>query len=227
MLIVEFQIADDRCDVSFLFFFFQAEDGIRDLIVTGVQTCALPICERLLLFPGAEDEPVVLAQLTDITLVQREDKWVLTGGQVDNSVRPSHVATTTIQDLLCGPLFDANGPEPSPVPEAGDGPRVVPDSVVLLTDRAIEFRVDKGLLDASVKPAAFSVTWLDPDKDADRGWRRAHIQSAAYGGDETKTVNLELRSAVSGHVRLIVYGTGPAPVLGADFEIDGLGLVAP
>src|SRR5690606_40980119 len=27
-----------------LFFFFQAEDGIRDFHVTGVQTCALPIC---------------------------------------------------------------------------------------------------------------------------------------------------------------------------------------
>src|SRR2546430_7559322 len=27
------------------FFFFQAEDGIRDLTVTGVQTCALPILE--------------------------------------------------------------------------------------------------------------------------------------------------------------------------------------
>src|SRR5205085_4956315 len=27
----------------FRFFFFQAEDGIRDLTVTGVQTCALPI----------------------------------------------------------------------------------------------------------------------------------------------------------------------------------------
>src|SRR6266498_741875 len=26
------------------FFFFQAEDGIRDADVTGVQTCALPIC---------------------------------------------------------------------------------------------------------------------------------------------------------------------------------------
>src|SRR5688572_31644455 len=26
-------------------FFFQAEDGIRDLTVTGVQTCALPILE--------------------------------------------------------------------------------------------------------------------------------------------------------------------------------------
>src|SRR6266853_5857279 len=28
------------------FFFFQAEDGIRDLTVTGVQTCALPIFAR-------------------------------------------------------------------------------------------------------------------------------------------------------------------------------------
>src|SRR5204862_4029545 len=28
------------------FFFFQAEDGIRDLYVTGVQTCALPIYRR-------------------------------------------------------------------------------------------------------------------------------------------------------------------------------------
>src|SRR2546421_9000495 len=32
--------------VLFFFFFFQAEDGIRDLIVTGVQTCALPISRR-------------------------------------------------------------------------------------------------------------------------------------------------------------------------------------
>src|SRR5690606_40826896 len=30
-----------------LFFFFQAEDGIRDFHVTGVQTCALPISDRL------------------------------------------------------------------------------------------------------------------------------------------------------------------------------------
>src|SRR5258708_17533389 len=29
---------------SIVFFFFQAEDGIRDDLVTGVQTCALPIC---------------------------------------------------------------------------------------------------------------------------------------------------------------------------------------
>src|SRR5207245_4326659 len=29
---------------NYFFFFFQAEDGIRDATVTGVQTCALPIC---------------------------------------------------------------------------------------------------------------------------------------------------------------------------------------
>src|SRR5215813_14958537 len=29
----------------FFFFFFQAEDGIRDADVTGVQTCALPISD--------------------------------------------------------------------------------------------------------------------------------------------------------------------------------------
>src|SRR2546426_7755125 len=37
--------ASSLCPVFllFLFFFFQAEDGIRDYKVTGVQTCALPI----------------------------------------------------------------------------------------------------------------------------------------------------------------------------------------
>src|SRR2546427_8459524 len=33
-------------DVLISVFFFQAEDGIRDLTVTGVQTCALPIYRR-------------------------------------------------------------------------------------------------------------------------------------------------------------------------------------
>src|SRR5260370_12507391 len=37
-----------------MFFFFQAEDGIRDSSVTGVQTCALPISRRL------QDQSVVL-----------------------------------------------------------------------------------------------------------------------------------------------------------------------
>src|SRR2546429_2165259 len=33
----------EGCISCVVFFFFQAEDGIRDVAVTGVQTCALPI----------------------------------------------------------------------------------------------------------------------------------------------------------------------------------------
>src|SRR2546430_3734597 len=39
-------IDNSRAPLSYVFFFFQAEDGIRDLTVTGVQTCALPISKR-------------------------------------------------------------------------------------------------------------------------------------------------------------------------------------
>src|SRR5438309_5397236 len=42
--------------VCFVFFFFQAEDGIRDGTVTGVQTCALPISARSHGAVGAEIE---------------------------------------------------------------------------------------------------------------------------------------------------------------------------
>src|SRR5690554_7476291 len=47
----------EMSSVGFLFFvfFFQAEDGIRDADVTGVQTCALPISTQA---PAAEIEPL-------------------------------------------------------------------------------------------------------------------------------------------------------------------------
>src|SRR5205807_6501240 len=41
--------------IPFFFFFFQAEDGIRDYKVTGVQTCALPILP-LHLFRSIEEQ---------------------------------------------------------------------------------------------------------------------------------------------------------------------------
>src|SRR2546429_6732325 len=39
--------AATRACFCYPFFFFQAEDGIRDVAVTGVQTCALPISGRM------------------------------------------------------------------------------------------------------------------------------------------------------------------------------------
>src|SRR3712207_7824551 len=47
------------------FFFFQAEDGIRDIGVTGVQTCALPICQELrrLTIGASLDEYCVVGEI--------------------------------------------------------------------------------------------------------------------------------------------------------------------
>src|SRR2546427_9434675 len=45
------------------FFFFQAEDGIRDLTVTGVQTCALPILIAISTSLGAQNGLLVKDRL--------------------------------------------------------------------------------------------------------------------------------------------------------------------
>src|SRR2546429_8557870 len=58
------------------FFFFQAEDGIRDVAVTGVQTCALPISKNL---PGRKSDV-------------QESQWLMklhTYGLLRNSFRQS------------------------------------------------------------------------------------------------------------------------------------------
>src|SRR5260370_11923752 len=61
-----------------LFFFFQAEDGIRDSSVTGVQTCALPIsltpggtiwrerAKRAMRSPAASGELLSLSSIGDV-----------------------------------------------------------------------------------------------------------------------------------------------------------------
>src|SRR5256886_8020318 len=64
--------------ICFVFFFFQAEDGIRDLTVTGVQTCALPISPQSVMHGGrAEHSPQVLSR--PWMAVERSDRssWVV------------------------------------------------------------------------------------------------------------------------------------------------------
>src|ERR1035437_4582816 len=51
-----------------VFFFFQAEDGIRDIGVTGVQTCALPICQAERSRPGG----VLLAEGSDDAAARKD-----------------------------------------------------------------------------------------------------------------------------------------------------------
>src|SRR5690606_39921030 len=51
----------------YFFFFFQAEDGIRDFHVTGVQTCALPICSKRDIQYASSGFRVVKEQLVKVS----------------------------------------------------------------------------------------------------------------------------------------------------------------
>src|SRR5207245_3759498 len=73
-----------RLVVYFFLFFFQAEDGIRDATVTGVQTCALPISCSLL---------VARPRLLDQRLRRRSSRLRARGGSstLDFSADPGRV----------------------------------------------------------------------------------------------------------------------------------------
>ena len=57
-----------------VFFFFQAEDGIRDRLVTGVQTCALPISRNIVrdIFAGLKN--IVGGEIEEYTKLQAESR---------------------------------------------------------------------------------------------------------------------------------------------------------
>src|SRR2546429_9685542 len=68
------------------FFFFQAEDGIRDVAVTGVQTCALPIYLRGLAYskqPCDECEGISLEYFN--RAIQIDPKWAPAYAQLARS----------------------------------------------------------------------------------------------------------------------------------------------
>src|SRR5712664_4793532 len=80
--------------ISVFFFFFQAEDGIRDLIVTGVQTCALPISLQPTLRAGAWQVTVAVHAAKQIIAVWPGLHELVYGLAVD-------IGSTTIAAQLC------------------------------------------------------------------------------------------------------------------------------
>jgi len=160
---------------------------------------------RTLLFPGQEDDPVLLANLTGLTLTKENDTWKLSGGTVDTSVRTSHVATTTIQDLLRGLLTGSGSATPVDL-----GPRIDPTAVTI-SDTEIVLPFDQPLSGASVKPDAFSVSVFD----ATNGWKSFAVKTAAV--DETLTtvtLTMKIPPLPLGVARIIARGTGATPLLG-------------
>src|SRR2546430_6953431 len=82
------------------FFFFQAEDGIRDLTVTGVQTCALPIFT----------EQLAQSALREASFMRRAGRRVIPNGEDCSLFRPrSEEHTSELQsqsNLVCRLLLE-------------------------------------------------------------------------------------------------------------------------
>jgi len=177
------------------------------------------------LFPEDPTE-VVLADVTHIHIqpADRAAGWVLADPlpAVNVRVRRSHVATATIQELLCGPLFSGlSSPAPEQphepsVPEEGDdsGPRVIPGSVKITSRRRIALTLTSPADPPSVGPAQFSVT----SYSSQTGWNTLAIADAKVDAAGTAIV-LDLKDPIGDDriVRLIARGTGPTPILGTDF----------
>src|SRR5256884_7377601 len=69
----------DTVIVFQFFFFFQAEDGIRDVAVTGVQTCALPILRMLKLGDGSVRVMVQGLERARLVEVIPAEHWLVAG----------------------------------------------------------------------------------------------------------------------------------------------------
>ncbi|MGW0229339.1 GerMN domain-containing protein [Actinopolymorpha singaporensis] len=154
------------------------------------------------LFP-VTDGCLALAQI-EVHLRPDGDRWVVVDDTaVDNSVRPAHVRTRTIQELLLTTPAEAPGVGPVPEPARLRAAELTADSL----------RVDftQPLLPATVGPNAFTVTALGAT-----GWDGVEVSDVLL--DEAGTsVTLTLSSTPDVRpVRVVARGAGSTPLLGAD-----------
>src|SRR2546429_6106637 len=111
------------------FFFFQAEDGIRDVAVTGVQTCALPILVEMMKRSnldygivvrkigggtGAGMEEQALAMFSGMTGQPGAGKAVLLAYKVypdgrEEMIRGAHLSGLTAEDRKSTRLNSSHG----------------------------------------------------------------------------------------------------------------------
>jgi hypothetical protein len=171
--------------------------------------------DPIALMPGSDPAPLVLADLSDL-LVRNQD---FRSGEIDNTVRQTHVATSTIQELLCGPLFaPAPGETPAPdgeppvvdTPEDAGGPRVDRESVELDGNEVRMVHEGPRLLANSLEE---NVSVSASIYDVDSGWQMANVARARYDATQ-KQITVELSEAPDQEfLRIELKGTGLMPVL--------------
>src|SRR5258708_33548928 len=86
------------------FFFFQAEDGIRDDLVTGVQTCALPIATHVPDLVAHSRWPLRLLDRMGLLRRVRNPRALAEGarGLLSDGVRARQAGQATRRERVCG-----------------------------------------------------------------------------------------------------------------------------
>jgi len=175
--------------------------------------------EEISRFPEGDDAFLILANLSD--LVVEETNFV--SGEVDNSIRDAHIATSTIQELLCGPLFNAMAAE---VADAGEddelesesaellvdagGPRIDPDDVELNDTTLLISHSGPRLLARSI---SLGNSVFLSRYDINDGWASVEADEIDYDSS-SKTIRANLMTPPTGELlRIIIKGTGEQPVL--------------
>lgn len=188
-----------------------ARDAIRTLIaLDGIALGpALDLDGTIAgLFPGREDAPIVLCDVRDVTLEPAAGgKLRLADLRVELAVRPSHVATATLQELVCALLVGA-APDPA-------APRFVRAELVDAT--TIRLTADAPLATGTVVAGAFTVA--SHSTAPGDPWTMHAVTVAPPADPSIVTLTLPAPGITAGHrVRITARGTGPTPILGANLE---------
>src|SRR5256886_14991826 len=88
-----------------MFFFFQAEDGIRDLTVTGVQTCALPIFGAALAAGASWQAGLTLGGIAAMSSTAIVSKLLAERLELDTAHGPPGIGMLLFQDPPVVPLL--------------------------------------------------------------------------------------------------------------------------
>jgi hypothetical protein len=180
-----------------------------DLDTKAMLPADAPDGERLS-YPGTDEAGVVLANVTGITLSGSKGNWTLGGWTLDRTPRRAHVATRTIEELLCGRILEG-GAVMSGGASAADagGPRVT-DATLDRTAKKITMTVDKQFEPQSISHDGFRVSRLEG------GWEPLKVRSATPAADGLSVVVLLTKDPGASLLRFIARGTGQTPLLGAD-----------
>src|SRR5216683_512873 len=146
------------------FFFFQAEDGIRDLIVTGVQTCALPIC------------PIGTTAFGTASVGRFGP---MGGSEVGPDGEDQPAAGE--DDLAAGEPGPYTAPEPPPIAVREPAPYAASPPGQAASERAGQDGSASGLTGAEAFPARLAGTPRPPDSPDLSGAPGAGSQPAGFG----------------------------------------------